>query len=47
VTAGHWQDTVFMLTWDDWGGWDDHVSTPNIEHTPDGCNWPTARGCRC
>jgi len=36
VTAGHWQDTVFMLTWDDWGGWDDHVSTPNIEHTPDG-----------
>jgi len=36
VTAGHWNDTVFMLTWDDWGGWDDHVATPNIEHTPDG-----------
>ena len=36
VAAGHWNDTVFMLTWDDWGGWDDHVSTPNIEHTPDG-----------
>ena len=36
VAAGHWDDTVFLLTWDDWGGWDDHVVTPNIEHTPDG-----------
>ena len=36
VKAGLWNDTVFMLTWDDWGGWDDHVATPNVEHTPDG-----------
>lgn len=36
VRAGHWNDTVFLLTWDDWGGWDDHVPTPNVEHTPDG-----------
>ncbi len=36
VQAGHWDDTVFMLTWDDWGGWDDHVVTPDLEHTPDG-----------
>lgn len=36
VTAGDWDDTVFLLTWDDWGGWDDHVQTPNIEHTADG-----------
>lgn len=36
VAAGHWDDTVFLLTWDDWGGWDDHVATPNVEHTPDG-----------
>ncbi|MDJ0357459.1 alkaline phosphatase family protein [Paenarthrobacter sp. PH39-S1] len=36
VRAGDWDDTVFLLTWDDWGGWDDHVVTPNIEHTPDG-----------
>ena len=34
--AGHWDNTVFMLTWDDWGGWDDHVATPDVEHTPDG-----------
>ncbi|MDQ2709440.1 MAG: hypothetical protein M3Z25_18240 [Actinomycetota bacterium] len=36
VTAGLWDDTVFLLTWDDWGGFDDHVATPNLEHTPDG-----------
>jgi uncharacterized protein YegP (UPF0339 family) len=36
VQAGLWQSTVFFLTWDDWGGWDDHVVTPNLEHTPDG-----------
>ncbi|HEX2903462.1 MAG TPA: alkaline phosphatase family protein [Jatrophihabitans sp.] len=36
VRAGQWDDTVFMLTWDDWGGWDDHVATPDVEHTPDG-----------
>jgi len=35
VKAGLWQSTVFMLTWDDWGGWDDHVKTPAIEYTPD------------
>jgi hypothetical protein len=34
--GGGWQDTVFMLTWDDWGGYDDHVATPNVEITPDG-----------
>jgi hypothetical protein len=36
VSAGHWNDTVFLLTWDDWGGFDDHVATPDVEHTPDG-----------
>jgi hypothetical protein len=36
VAAGHWDDTVFLLTWDDWGGYDDHVATPDVEHTPDG-----------
>jgi hypothetical protein len=36
AAAGRWDDTVFLLTWDDWGGYDDHVATPNVEHTPDG-----------
>ncbi|MDQ6605621.1 MAG: hypothetical protein M3Z06_03645 [Actinomycetota bacterium] len=35
VNASLWNDTVFMLTWDDWGGFDDHVATPAIEYTPD------------
>ena len=35
VQAGGWEETVFMLTWDDWGGYDDHVSTPVLEYTPD------------
>jgi hypothetical protein len=36
VQGGAWNDTVFMLTWDDWGGYDDHVATPEVEFTPDG-----------
>jgi len=36
VTAGLWDTTVFLLSWDDWGGYDDHVATPNLEHTTDG-----------
>jgi hypothetical protein len=35
VAAGGWDETVFMLTWDDWGGFDDHVPTPVTEYTPD------------
>jgi hypothetical protein len=35
VNAGQWQETVFMLTYDDWGGFDDHVATPVVEYTPD------------
>jgi hypothetical protein len=35
VQSGGWEETVFLLTWDDWGGWDDHVATPPVEYTPD------------
>ena len=35
VQSGGWEHTVFMLTWDDWGGYDDHVKTPALEYTPD------------
>jgi phospholipase C len=45
--AGHWDDTVFLLTWDDGGGYDDHVATPNVEHTPTASNWPMGPGYRC
>ncbi len=35
AAAGLWERTVFLLTYDDWGGWDDHVATPVTEYTPD------------
>src|SRR4051812_29151444 len=35
VAGGGWRDTVFLLTWDDWGGYDDHVHPPPAEYTPD------------
>jgi len=35
AASGGWAETVFMLTWDDWGGFDDHVTTPVVEYTPD------------
>ena len=35
VQGGHWADTVFILTWDDWGGYADHVLTPDSERVAD------------
>jgi phospholipase C len=35
VKAGQWQNTVFILTWDDWGGYADHVVTPESEVVAD------------
>ena len=31
TAAGLWNSTVFLLTFDDWGGYDDHIHTPNVE----------------
>lgn len=33
--GGGWPDTVFILTWDDWGGYADSVPTPDVETLPD------------
>jgi hypothetical protein len=35
VKAGQWANTVFILTWDDWGGYADHVATPDSEVVSD------------
>ena len=35
IASGEWQQTLFILTWDDWGGYADHVPTPSIETLPD------------
>ena len=31
VQAGLWDTTVFIFTYDDWGGYADHVTTPTVE----------------
>jgi len=27
----YWKDTVIFVTWDDWGGWYDHVPPPQLD----------------
>ncbi|GAC1491185.1 MAG: hypothetical protein NVS1B2_02240 [Vulcanimicrobiaceae bacterium] len=29
--AGYWNDTALFVTWDDPGGWYDHVSPPQLD----------------
>ena len=31
VGGGLWPTTSIFITWDDWGGWYDHVDPPNVE----------------
>src|SRR6201999_28317 len=28
--SDYWKDTVILITWDDWGGWYDHVRPPKV-----------------
>ena len=35
IDGGGWEETTFILTWDDWGGYADSVPTPDIETVPD------------
>ena len=36
VQGGLWPKTAIFLSWDDWGGWYDHVTPPNVEKWTDG-----------
>ncbi|MGH9406129.1 MAG: alkaline phosphatase family protein [Terriglobia bacterium] len=36
VQGGLWPKTAIFITWDDWGGWYDHVTPANIEQWTDG-----------
>jgi phospholipase C len=36
VAAGLWPDVAIFITWDDWGGWWDHVTPPEVEKWTDG-----------
>jgi phospholipase C len=29
-SGGYWKDTAIVITWDDWGGWYDHVAPPVV-----------------
>lgn len=33
----YWADTAIIITWDDWGGWYDHVPPPKV--IDDGTSW--------
>jgi phospholipase C len=33
----YWSNTVIIITWDDWGGWYDHVPPPKV--IKDGTSW--------
>jgi len=34
VQGGLWSKTAIFITWDDWGGWADHVDPPEVEKWP-------------
>ena len=36
VQGGLWPLTAIFITWDDWGGWFDHVNPPEVEKWTDG-----------
>jgi len=36
-TSPYWANTAIIVTWDDWGGWYDHVPPPKVIH--DGTSW--------
>ena len=35
--SSYWSNTAIILTWDDWGGWFDHVPPPKVIN--DGSSW--------
>jgi phospholipase C len=36
VAGGLWPKVAIFITWDDWGGWADHVDPPEVEKWSDG-----------
>ncbi len=35
--SSYWSNTAIVITWDDWGGWYDHVAPPKV--IDDGTSW--------
>src|SRR5438309_10336750 len=44
VRGGLWSKTAIFITWDDWGGWFDHVDPPNVEAWKDDGSHPAWNG---
>jgi phospholipase C len=44
VQGGLWFNSVIFITWDDWGGWFDHVDPPNVETWKDDGSHPSYDG---
>jgi phospholipase C len=36
-SSSYWSNTAIIITWDDWGGWYDHVPPPQVVN--DGTSW--------
>ena len=36
VDGGLWSKSAIFITWDDWGGWYDHVAPPSVQTWVDG-----------
>jgi phospholipase C len=36
-TSSYWSNTAILITWDDWGGWFDHVAPPEV--IDNGTSW--------
>ena len=36
VSSGLWPQAAIFITWDDWGGWWDHITPPEVEKWTDG-----------
>jgi phospholipase C len=47
VKGGLWANTAIFITWDDWGGWYDHIDPPLLEKWQDGTQFRlgTRVGC--
>jgi phospholipase C len=44
VQGGLWPKTAIFITWDDWGGWFDHVEPENVEQWKDDGTHPAFNG---
>ena len=40
LSSTSWKDSLFVLTWDDWGGWYDHVIPPVVDSNGYGLRVP-------